>query len=130
MTIRKPAGDPAGDAVRRYIAALPPASRRRLQHMRAVVRATAPGAADHFSYRMPAFKLEGQILVWYAAFAAHTSLFPITPALLRAHRIDVAGYKTSKGTIQFPLAHPLPVALVKRIVKARIAEVRKRNKAR
>jgi uncharacterized protein YdhG (YjbR/CyaY superfamily) len=123
-------GNPAGDEVRRYIAARPPGVRKRLQQMRALVRATAPGAVDHFSYRMPAFKLEGQILVWYAAFTTHTSLFPITPSLLRAHRINVAGYTTSKGTIQFALGQPLPVALVKRIVKARIAEVRKRTKVR
>jgi len=115
--------------VRAYMAAQPPAVRRRLQQIRAAVRATAPGAVEHFSYRMPGFRLEGKTLIWYAAFKHHVSLFPITPALLRAHRIDVAGYVTSKGTIQFPLYAPLPIALVKRLVKARAAEVRKNRRA-
>jgi len=109
--------------VRAYMAAQPPAVRRRLQQIRAAVRATAPGAVEHFSYRMPGFRLRGKTLIWYAGFKHHVSLFPITPALLRAHRIDVAGYVTSKGTIQFPLDAPLPIALVKRLVKARAAEV-------
>ncbi|HXU00907.1 MAG TPA: DUF1801 domain-containing protein [Polyangia bacterium] len=115
---------PAAAEVRAYLAALPPAVRQRLQQIRAIVRATAPAAVEHFSYRMPGFRLEGKTLVWYAAFKSHTSLFPITPALLRAHRIDVAGYVTSKGTIQFPLDAPLPAALIKRLVKARAVEVR------
>jgi uncharacterized protein YdhG (YjbR/CyaY superfamily) len=115
-------------AVRAYSAALPPAARRRLQQMRAIIRATAPGAVAHFSYRMPGFRLDGQVLVWYAAFKHHTSLFPITPALARAHRLDLSGQETSKGTVRFPLAAPLPVALVKRIVRARIADVRARRR--
>ena len=112
--------------VRKYIAALPPGPRRRMQQIRALIRATAPGAVDHFSYRIPVFKLDGQPLVWYAAFKNHISLFPITPALLRAHKLDVSGYQTSKGTIRMPLSEPLPAALVKRLVKARAAEARSR----
>lgn len=122
----------AAAAVRAYVAALPPDARRRVQQMRAVIRrvlrATAPGAVEHFSYRMPGFRLEGQVLIWYAAFKQHTSLFPITPALARAHRLDLSGHETSKGTVRFPLADPLPVALVKRIVRARIAAVRARRR--
>jgi len=113
-------------AVRAYIAARPPAVRKRLQQIRAIVlatlRATAPAAVEHFSYGIPGFRLAGQALVWYAAFKQHIGLYPITPALLRAHRIDVSGYATSKGTVRLPLDEPLPVALVKRLVKARAAE--------
>ena len=112
--------------VRKYIAALSPGPRRRMQQIRALIRATAPGAVEHFSYGIPAFKLDGQALVWYGAFKSHTSLFPITPALLRDHKLDVSGYETSKGTIRLPLSKPLPAALVKRLVKARTAEARNR----
>jgi uncharacterized protein YdhG (YjbR/CyaY superfamily) len=119
----------AGAAVRDYIAALPPAVRRRVQQMRAAIRAAAPGAVEHFSYRIPAFKLDGQPLVWYAGFREHTSLFPITEALLRAQEIHIPERDRSKGTLRFPLSKPLDVSLVKHLVKARAAEARKKPRA-
>jgi uncharacterized protein YdhG (YjbR/CyaY superfamily) len=116
-------GKPAAAEIRAYLAALPPATRRRMQQIRAIIRASAPGAVEHFSYRIPGFRINDRALVWYAAFAHHTSLYPIKASLAREHGIDLAGYETSTGTIRFPLAKPLPAALVKRLVKARVADV-------
>lgn len=123
-------GELAAASVRAYLAALAPAARGRMQKIRAIVRAATPGAIEHFSYGIPGFRLAGQALVWYAAFRQHISLYPMTPTLLRVHRIDVSRYETSKGTVRLPLDQPLPVPLVKRLVKARAAEVRKTNVAK
>ena len=117
-----------GDArakVDAYMARLPPQSRAALQTLRTAVKRAAPGAVESFSYGIPGFRLDGKTLVWCAAWKQHTSLYPITPALLRAHRLDVSGYDTAKGTIRFPLAAPIPSAVVQRLVKARVAEVRR-----
>jgi uncharacterized protein YdhG (YjbR/CyaY superfamily) len=126
-TAGKPATAP-GAQIRAYLASLPPNARKAVQKIRADVRAAAPDAVEIFSYRIPGFKLDGRALVWCAAFAHHASLYPITPALLRTHRIDVSGYETSKGTIRFPLTAPIPSRLVTRLVKARVAEVRAKRR--
>lgn len=114
--------------VREYLAELPIASRKRMKEMRDAIRAVAPAAEEDFAYGIPAFRLDGRPFVYYAAFTAHTSLYPITAAIRTAHAASLKKLKTSKGTVQFPLDAPLPTAVLKRLVKARLAEVRAKEK--
>ena len=122
-TTSKNSAAQARKQVNAYIAKQPLESRRRLKRMRADIRSAARRGVDGFSYGIPSVKLDGKTLVWYGAFKKHTSLFPMTAPIRRKHAAALKGYKTSAGTIQFPLDEPLPSGLVKRLVKARLAEM-------
>jgi len=104
---------------------LPPHARKRMKACRDIIRLIAPDAVEVFSYGIPGFKLNRKPLVWYAAFKHHTSLYPMTASIRKAHAAALKGYKMSTGTVQFPLDKPLPTALVKRLIRARLAELRR-----
>lgn len=112
----------AAKTVDEYLARVPQPARGTLGKMRAAIRSAVPrDAIEDISYGMPAFKYKGT-LVWFAAFSDHCSLFP-TASVIEAFKDELKPYYTSKGTIHFPTGKPLPIALVKRLVKARVAQV-------
>jgi uncharacterized protein YdhG (YjbR/CyaY superfamily) len=104
-----------------YLAGVPEPARSTLKKVRAVIRSAVPAeATECISYGMPAFKHKG-VLVWFAAFSKHCSLFP-TAAVIEAFKKELQGFSTSKGTIQFPTDKPLPAVLLRKMVKARVAQ--------
>jgi uncharacterized protein YdhG (YjbR/CyaY superfamily) len=113
-----------GARVRAYLAKLPPGTRKVMKQLAAAIRSVAPKANDAWSYGIPAYRMDGKVFIWYAAWKKHVSMYPIGNAFLRLNAADVKGYATSKGTIRFPLDKPLPVALVKRLAKARLTAFR------
>lgn len=104
-----------------YIASYPAATQRLLEQMRDTVRKAAPQALEGISYGMPAYTL-GTKLVYFAGYQHHIGFYP-TSSGIRNFEQELAGYKFSKGAVQFPLDKPLPLALVKKIVKMRLQEV-------
>jgi uncharacterized protein YdhG (YjbR/CyaY superfamily) len=112
--------EPAG--VEDYLAALPEDQRAALEKLRETIRAAAPEATETISYQMPTFKIRGRVLVYYAAFKDHCSLFPASEAVMEALGQELKPYFSGKGTLRFTPDKPIPVALVKKIVKARIEE--------
>jgi uncharacterized protein YdhG (YjbR/CyaY superfamily) len=108
--------------VNEYLAAVPEPARSTLKNVRTAIRSAAPaGATEVISYGMPMFKYKG-MLMGYAAYRKHCSLFLATSSLLSMFKDELSRYQTSKGTIRFPTDQPLPASLVKKIVKARVAQ--------
>lgn len=109
--------------LKRYFADLPPSTRKVMKEFRSAIKSAAPGAVEVVSYGIPAFKFEGRMLVWYAAWKEHVSLYPMKGIATRIPASVLEGYVITKGTIRFPLDRRLPVGLIKRLVKARVMEV-------
>lgn len=110
-------------AVDAYLAKLSEPARSTLEKVRFIIRSAVPASATEvISYRMPAFRCHGRALVAYAAFKGHCSLFPMQASLIDEMRDELKNYRTSKGTLQFPLEKPLPAALLKKIIRARVRE--------
>jgi len=104
-------------------------ARPALEKIRATIRAVAPQAAEKIGYGMPMFYYLGP-LVAFASFKDHSSFFPMSVRVMEAHKDELKKYSKSKGTIRFPIDHPLPSALVRKLVKARIAENEAKAKAK
>jgi len=112
--------------VSEYIKDASPEARKKLREMRACVRAVAPGAKEELKWGMPALSYR-RILVIYAAFKKHIGFFP-TGAATRAFAKKLTKYKTGKGSIQFPLDQPLPLALIRQIAAFRVRESKREDK--
>jgi len=107
--------------VAEYLARVPEPARSALNQMRAAIRDVIPPAATEvISYNIPAFRHK-KVLVWYAAFTDHCSLFP-TAAVIEQFKDELTGYKVSKGTVQFPLDRPMPLELIRKMTKARVEQ--------
>jgi uncharacterized protein YdhG (YjbR/CyaY superfamily) len=116
----KPAA--AAKTINDYLARVPEPARTTLQKVRTAIRsALPPSATETISYKIPAFR-HGEIIIWFAAFADHCSLFP-TAHIIEMFKDDLKPYTISKGTIQFPTDKPLPASLIKKMVKARLAQI-------
>lgn len=105
-----------------YLAGLTPERRAALERLRRIIMAAAPKADECISYGLPAIRLDGRVLVYFGATTKHCSFFPGSGTTVAAHARLLQDYDTSKGTIRFQPGKPLPVALVRKLIKARIAE--------
>jgi uncharacterized protein YdhG (YjbR/CyaY superfamily) len=113
-------------SVEAYFKSLPPEQRKALQKLRETIATAAPTAEDGITYSMPGFLLGGKGFVGYMAFKDHYSFFPMSPAAVDAHRKELGDHVTGKGTISFDYGERLPVPLIKKVVRTRLAEVEKK----
>ena len=113
---------PRSSEIKTFLAGLPPEMRKPLEALRRTIAAAAPDAVEGIGYGVPAFKYRGRPLVSFGAGKDHCSFNVQSPAVMDAHRDELAGYDTTKGTIRFAPNEPLPAGLVTKLVKARIAE--------
>jgi uncharacterized protein YdhG (YjbR/CyaY superfamily) len=106
-----------------YIAAAPKEVQTKLKQMRAAITQAAPSATEYISYGMPVYKYE-RPFIGFAAMKNHIGLYPMSGSFVAAHQKELVGYSTSKGAIRLPLDRPLPLGLVKRVVKLRVKETK------
>ena len=116
--------------VEEYLTLFPVHQQKELEKIRKAIKVAAPKAEETISYGMPGYKLNG-VLVYFGGFQNHYSFFPAGNSVIQKFKDDLKGYKTSKGTIQFPLNEPIPIALIKKMVKERAKEneMKQREKA-
>lgn len=116
-------------SVGHYIAARPEAIQGVLELVRSTIRKALPGAEEVISYQIPAYKLRGETVIYFAGWKQHYSLYPVTAHLVEAFKDDIAPYELNdRGTLRFPLAQPVPMNLIARIAKLRAKQVAHRRK--
>lgn len=108
-----------------YIASFPDDVQKILQEIRAVISDAAPEAVETISYDMPTFNLNGTYLIYFAGWKKHIALYPVSEKISQALSSELSGYKGTKGSVHFPLNKPMPMDLIRKITKLRIAENQK-----
>jgi uncharacterized protein YdhG (YjbR/CyaY superfamily) len=117
-------------SVDEYIASQPEAARGVLARVRKTIRKAVPGAEEVISYQIPAYKVNGRAVIYFAGWKQHYSVYPATGPLVTAFKNDIARYEVGKGTIRFPLSEPVPVKLIAAVAKFRAKEVAGRAQAK
>lgn len=118
-------------SVDEYIASQPEATQDVLERVRSTIRKAVPAAEEVISYQIPAYKLRGGAVLYFAGWKKHYSLYPANEHLVAAFKDDLAPYEVNnKGTIRFPLSQPIPVKLIERIAKFRAKEVAERERTK
>jgi uncharacterized protein YdhG (YjbR/CyaY superfamily) len=117
-------------SVDEYVASQPKAVQGVLKRVRSTIRKAVPGAEEVISYQIPAYKLHGRPVLYFAGWRQHYSLYPSTDRVVAAFKDSLAPYDVSKGTIRFPFSQPVPVKLIEGIAKLRAKEVAQREKAK
>jgi uncharacterized protein YdhG (YjbR/CyaY superfamily) len=113
-----------------YLAMQPDAARSALGRVRSAIRKALPDADEVISYQIPAYKIAGRVVIYFAGWKEHYSIYPATGRLTELFKDELAGYQLSKGTIRFPLSKPVPVRLIGRIAKFRAKEMAAMEKAK
>jgi len=114
----------ATGSVKAYVAALPPDVRAAVEQLRTLIKAAAPKAVESRSYGIIGYKIDGRAFVYCGGFKTHAAMYPVTAAMRRDHGDAIVPFQASKGTLRFALDQRLPVALIKRLLKTRLAEMR------
>jgi uncharacterized protein YdhG (YjbR/CyaY superfamily) len=122
MSSTRRTGRPSAPGIDNYLAKLPDDQRGVLEKLREIIRASAPGAEECISYGLPAFRLDGRVSCYFGASPKHCALYPGSGTAVAAHKNKLKDYSTSKGTVRFQPSKPLPTALIRRLVRYRIAE--------
>jgi uncharacterized protein YdhG (YjbR/CyaY superfamily) len=117
-------------SVDEYIAAQPEAAQGKLKRVRSAIRKAVPGAEEMISYKIPTYKLRGSVVIYFAGWKQHYSLYPATANIIAALKRDLAPHEVKKSTIRFLLSKPVPEKLIERIAKLRAKEAAERQKAK